>query len=69
MGVTPRVHHLFWSTMKGEAKRDYPACIGYQSPWYSEYATVQTHFARVNSALTRGPPVTRVAVIDPIGSS
>ncbi len=68
LGVTLRVHHLFWSSMEGEAKRDYPACIGYQSPWYKEYKTVEDHFARVNSALTRGKAVTRVAVIHPIES-
>ncbi|OXG79716.1 glycoside hydrolase family 2 [Cryptococcus neoformans var. grubii Br795] len=68
LGVTLRVHHLFWSTMEGEAKRDYPACIGYQSPWWKEYKTIEDHFARVNYALTRGRPVTRVAVIHPIES-
>lgn len=68
LGVTFRVPHLFWSTMAGEAKRDYPACIGYQSPWWREYNTMETHFARVNSALTRGKAVTRVAVIHPVES-
>lgn len=68
LGVTLRVPHLFWSTMAGEAKRDYPACIGYQSPWWKEYAHVEDHFARVNSVLTRGKAVTRVAVIHPVES-
>ncbi|WWC60755.1 uncharacterized protein I303_103331 [Kwoniella dejecticola CBS 10117] len=68
LGVTFRIHHLFWSTMEGEAKRDYPGCIGYQSPWWKEYAQIEDHFARVNSALTRGRPVTRVAVIHPVES-
>lgn len=68
LGVTLRVHHLTWVTMAGEAKRDYPACIGYQSPWYEEYAYVENHFARLNTALTRGRPVVKVAVIHPIES-
>lgn len=66
LGVTLRVHHLTWVSMAGEGKRDYPACIGYQSPWYSEYSYVEDHFARLNTALTRGKPVVRVAVIHPI---
>jgi hypothetical protein len=37
LGITFRVHHLSWVSMAGEAKRDYPAAIGYQSPWYREY--------------------------------
>jgi hypothetical protein len=54
--------------MKGEAKRDYPASISYQSPWYKEYHLVEDHFARVATALTRGKPVARVGVIHPIES-
>jgi len=68
LGVTLRVHHLTWVTMAGEAKRDYPACIGYQSPWYDQYAYVEDHFARLNTALTRGKPIARIAVIHPVES-
>jgi hypothetical protein len=68
-GVTTRVHHLAWVTMEGEAKRDYPAAIGYQSPWHELYPVVEDHFARVNTAMTRGTPVCRVGVIHPIESS
>lgn len=68
LGVTVRVPHLTWTTMAGEAKRDYPAAIGYQSPWYQEYPLIENHFARVNSALTRGVPHVRVGVIHPVES-
>lgn len=68
LGVTVRVHHLTWTTMAGEAKRDYPASIGYQSPWYREYSWLEDHFARLNKALTRGKPHVRVGVIHPIES-
>ncbi len=68
LGVTVRVPHLAWMTMKGEAKRDYPASISYQSPWYKEFALIENHFARVNTALTRGKAMVRVAVVHPIES-
>ena len=68
LGVTIRVPHLYWVSMAGEAKRDYPASIGHQSPWYKEYAYVEDHFARVNTAMTRGKPMVRVGVIHPIES-
>lgn len=68
LGVTVRVPHLYWVSMKGEAKRDYPACIGHQSPWYKEYTYIEDHFARVNTAMTRGKPIVRVGVIHPIES-
>ena len=68
LGVTIRVPHLTWTTMAGEAKRDYPAAIGYQSPWFKEYPLIEDYFARVNSALTRGVPHVRVGVIHPVES-
>ena len=68
LGVTVRVPHLSWYAMKGEAKRDYPASISYQSPWYKKYNLIEDHFARLNTALTRGKPVVRVGVIHPVES-
>ena len=68
LGVTVRVPHLAWASMNGEAKRDYPAAIGWQSPWYKDYSYVENHFARVNYCLTRGKPVIRVGVLHTIES-
>ncbi len=68
LGVTVRVQHLSWVSMKGTAKRDYPASISYQSPWYKEYSYVEDHFGRVGTALTRGTPVVKVAVVHPVES-
>ena len=65
LGVTVRVPHLSWVSMKGCSKRDYPASIHYQSPWYKEYPYVENHFARLNTVLTRGTPDVDVAVIHP----
>lgn len=68
MGVTVRVPHLAWVSMAGEAKRDYPASIFRQSPWWDQWPIVEDHFARLNTVLTRGTPAVRVAVIHPIES-
>lgn len=68
LGVTIRVHHLTWTSMAGEAKRDYPASIGYQSPWYREYPLIENYFARLNTALTRGTAEVKVGVIHPVES-
>lgn len=68
LGVTVRVHHLNWMCMSGEAKRDYPASIGSQSPWYREFPLIEDHFSRIATALTRGKPIVRVGVIHPIES-
>ena len=68
LGVTIRVPHLSWYAMGGEAKRDYPASIHYQSPWWKEFSYLEDHFARVNTAMTRGKPVVKVGVIHPVES-
>lgn len=68
LGITTRVHHLAWATMEGEAKRDYPAAIGWQSPWYKEFSYIEDYFGRINYMLTKGKPVTQIGVIHPIES-
>lgn len=68
LGVTVRVHHLTWVSMNGDAKHDYPASIGYQSPWYKQYNYIEDHFARLATVLSRGTPCVKVGVIHPIES-
>lgn len=68
LGVTVRVPHLSWYSMRGSAKRDYPASIHYQSAWYKEYPYVEDHFARLNTVLTRGTPAVNIGVIHPVES-
>lgn len=66
LGVTHRVLSVAWVSMKGDAKRDYPTSVNYQSSWYKEYPYIENHFARINTALTRGKPIVKAAVIHPI---
>ncbi len=68
LGVTLRVPHLSLVSLGGEAKRDYPASISFQSPWYKRYGVIEDHFARLATVLTRGKPVVRVAMLHPIES-
>ena len=68
LGITVRIPHLSHMSLKGEAKRDWPASIFYQSPWYKEFSAVEDHFARLNTALTRGRAVVNIGVIHPVES-
>ncbi|MBQ6470408.1 MAG: hypothetical protein IJJ33_00360 [Victivallales bacterium] len=68
LGVTLRVPHLAWYCMEGEAKRDYPASIGEQSPWSAEYPVLADYFARLNGALRSGSPVCDTGVLHPVES-
>ncbi len=68
MGVTHRVPHLSMYSMKGCAKRDYPASFNYQSPWCKEFKYLEDHYARLNTVFSRTKDICDVAVIHPIES-
>ena len=68
LGITARVPHLAWASMNGEAKRDYPAAIGWQSPWYKDFSYLEDHYARLNFCMTRGKAIARVGVLHPVES-
>ncbi len=68
LGVNVRIPHHALMSLAGEAKRDYPASIGEQSPWHEKYPLIADHFARVNVALSAGKPCCRIGVVHPIES-
>ncbi len=67
-GINLRVPHLTWYSMEGEAKRDYPASISYQSPWYRYYREIEDVMARTNAALVPGEEVRDLLMIHPVES-
>ena len=68
LGINLRCQHLAWYTMLAEAKRDYPAGIFYQSPWWELYPAVEDYFARVHAVMTRGTEVRDLLVVHPVES-
>ncbi len=68
LGINVRCPHLAWYTMEGEAKRDYPASIFYQSPWWKDYRIVEDYFARIHTVMTRGEEMRDLLVVHPIES-
>ena len=68
LGITLRVPHLSWVSMKKNGKRDFPASIGMQAPWCKQYKVIEDHCARLNLILSQGKPVVKVGVIHPIES-
>lgn len=68
-GINVRCPHLSWYTMEGECKRDYPASISFQSPYWKDYELVETYFARLGVLLAEGDPVCDTLVLNPIESA
>jgi len=69
LGINLRCHHLAWYSMEGQRKRDRPASIFYQSPWWEDYAEVEDYFARVHAVMSRGEEVRDLLVIHPVESA
>lgn len=67
-GVNQRCLHISWYTMGGQAKRDYPASILHQSPWWTDWNYIESYFARLGYMLSQGDPLCDVLVINPIES-
>ncbi|MBQ6351987.1 MAG: hypothetical protein IJJ28_01800, partial [Lentisphaeria bacterium] len=68
LGINFRCQHLAWYSMAAEAKRDYPASISYQSPWWKSYGAVEDYFARLGAALSKGEEQRDLLLIHPIES-
>lgn len=67
-GINLRCPHLSWYTMKGQAKRDYPASFLTQSAWYEDHDIVESYFSRLQYLLTEGEEETDAAIINPVES-
>lgn len=65
-GINFRCPHLSWYTMKGEAKRDYPASILHQNAWYKEWKAVEDYFARLSVLTSEGERLCDTLVMVPL---
>lgn len=69
LGINHFCPHLSWYSMAGGAKRDYPASIFYQSPWWADHPLLAGYFGRLSLALSQGTALREIAVIHPIESA
>lgn len=68
-GINQRCHHLSWYSMKGSAKRDYPASVSGQSAWYPYFDKVEGYFARLHVFMEPGEPVCDILIVNPVESA
>ncbi|MBU0478570.1 hypothetical protein KKC91_08390 [bacterium] len=69
LGVNFRCQHLSLYSLKGCRKRDFPASIHYQSPWWKYYKKVEDYYGRLSFILSQGKAVRDILVLHPIGSA
>lgn len=67
-GITLRVPHLAWYTMKGRCKRDYPSNLFYQNSGYEYSEYFEKYASLLNEYVSQGEYVTDVCVVSPVES-
>jgi hypothetical protein len=68
LGIGYVNHHLSLYSMRGERKRDYPANLFYQQPWWDDERGFADYIARLSKAATEGKRDVNIMIIHPIAS-
>jgi len=68
LGINFVNEHLSLYSMRGERKRDYPANLFYQQPWWEEEGQFAEYLGRVSKAISQGKRVLDILVVHPISS-
>lgn len=68
LGISFVNHHLSLYSMRGERKRDYPANLFYQQPWWEDEKPFSDYIARVSYAVTQGKRKVDILVLHPVAS-
>lgn len=68
-GINLLCQHLEGYSLRGIRKRDYPATLFYQQPWWSEYKKLNDVFSRLGMLLAEGAVRFETLVIHPMSSA
>ncbi|MCE5323502.1 glycoside hydrolase [bacterium] len=68
LGISFVNHHLSLYSMRGERKRDYPANLFYQQPWWTDEKEFADYEARVCAAVSEGDRLVDVLLVQPLTS-
>lgn len=68
-GINLLCPHLEGYSLRGIRKRDYPATLFYQQPWWEDYRELLDVFSRIGMVLTEGEARFEMLVIHPMSSA
>ncbi len=68
LGISFVNHHLSLYSMRGERKRDYPANLYYQQPWWDNEKEFADYIGRLSYAVAEGKREVDILVIHPVSS-
>lgn len=68
LGISFVNNHLSLYSMRGERKRDYPANLFYQQPWWEEEKAFADYIGRLSYAVSTGRRKVDILVLHPVSS-
>ena len=66
LGINDQLQHLGLYSLRGSRKREYPASIFYQQPWFRKLGTYNDYFARISKLVAESRQITDVLVLHPM---
>lgn len=69
LGISFVNHHLSLYSMRGERKRDYPANLFYQQPWWEDEKEFADYLGRLSAAVSEGKRLVDILVFQPLTSA
>ena len=69
LGVNDQLQHLGLYSLRGSRKREYPASLFYQQPWFEKYGPYNEYFARISKMLCETKAETDVLLLHPMKSA
>ncbi len=68
LGINDQLQHLGLYSLRGSRKREYPASIFYQQPWFRKLQPYNDYFARISKLVAESRQETDVLVLHPMRS-
>lgn len=69
LGINLMLQHLGLYSLKGSRKREYPASLFYQQPWWDEYRHFNDYFAGLSKIMVESEPQIDLLVLHPLKSA
>ena len=69
LGVNYMLQHLGLYSLLGSRKREYPASLFYQQPWWKDFNLFNDYFARLSMVMSKSTPFIDILLLHPMSSA
>jgi hypothetical protein len=69
LGINLMLQHLGLYSLKGSRKREYPASLFYQQPWWGEYRHFNDYFTELSKIMAESEPQIDLLLLHPMKSA